>query len=138
MNGRDIILICGLALLAFFDIKHKMIPVVPVIVIGASLLAGALLDGEPVLKLVTGLIPGGILLLLAVCTSESIGIGDGLVFCMIGAGCGFTRTITVLGLALVISAVISMVLLCKGKVEKKTELPFLPSVFLGFCLELIW
>lgn len=138
MNVVNAILVCGLAVLAYVDIKHKMIPVAPVVLISAILLLYGWWEGQSIAGLAAGILPGGMLLLLAYCTGESIGAGDGIVFCMIGAGCGFTRTITILGGALLLAAIVAGMLLVIKKAERKTELPFLPSVFLSFLLELIW
>ena len=138
MNVVDAVLVCGLAVLAYVDIKHKMIPVAPVVLISAVLLLYGWLGGQSIVSLAAGIVPGGMLLLLAYCTGESIGAGDGIVFCMIGAGCGFARTVTILGGALLLAAIVAVVLLIIKKAERKTELPFLPSVFFSFLLELIW
>jgi len=137
MSVIDAVVLGNLAILGWIDIKKKMIPVVPVAVAGSVLLLYRFWEGCTFFEVAAGLVPGAVLLLLAFCTRESIGTGDGLVFCMIGAGCGLENTVAVLGFALVCSALLAIVLLVLRKVRRKTVLPFLPCVFTGYVISLV-
>lgn len=137
MSIVDVVLLGSLAVLGWIDIKQKMIPVVPVVATGIMLLLYRLWEGNSFEGVAAGLLPGAVLLLLAFCTGESIGSGDGLVVCMVGAGCGLENTVAVLGMALVCVALLAIVLLAAGKAGRKTELPFLPCVFAGYIISLI-
>lgn len=75
------------------------------------------------------------LLLLSLITGGSIGMGDGLVFCVTGVYLGGSRNIELLFISLLYAAVFSLFLLTRGKgavKKRKKEIPFLPFVFLGY------
>lgn len=81
-----------------------------------------------------GLAVGIGILLLSILTGGSIGMGDGLVFCVTGVYLGGARNLELLFISLLYAALFSLFLLAKGKgaVKKnKKEIPFLPFVFLG-------
>ena len=94
--------------------------------------------GTGVMELAMGLVPGAFVLVLAFVTRESIGAGDGLVLCMLGLFCGWRQCLAVFGMALVLSAVLAMVLVVCRRAGRKTELPFLPSLFGGYLLFCLW
>ena len=71
-------------------------------------------------------------------TKESIGTGDGLVLCVLGLFCGWRQCLAIFGMALVLSAILSIILLICRKAGRKTELPFLPSLFGGYVLYYLW
>ena len=77
-----------LFVLAVIDFKKKRIPVGPVLALGGVLLVFRLFEGVTVSKLVYGLVPGVVLLLVAWITKEKIGIGDGLLLLSLGFGYG--------------------------------------------------
>ena len=137
MEITDIVLVGGLSVLAVADWKNKTIPVYPVLFFGVISVIYRLWSGTGCVELFLGAVPGLVLLLLAFCTGESIGKGDGLVFCMMGLACGLKKTFAVLSLSLIVSALAAIILLIGRKVGKKTELPFLPSVLCGYLLCLI-
>lgn len=120
-----------LLLLALIDIRNKKIPVLPVVLMGAALLAVRLYKGTDVAGIVCSLIPGTLLFLLAVLSKEKIGRGDALVLLALGCGYGVWQVIGVLGLSLLLAAVVSAVLLIAKKAGRKTELPFVPFLFCG-------
>lgn len=137
MSCVDIILLICLAILSIWDIKKKMIPVIPIVLTGILLAGYRLWTGVGLIVPGLGLLPGIVLLIAALCTKESIGYGDGLVFCMIGIGCGVQKTMAVLGLSLLAAALTAMVVLVTRKGNRKTKLPFLPCILLGYLLCLI-
>ena len=127
-----------LAGFAVYDIKTKQVPVAAV---AATALAAAVYrfcTGEGIAFLAAGLVPGALVLLLSYVTKESIGRGDGLVLCAFGLFLGWKPCLAVFGMALVLSAVLAIVLLVLRRAGRKTELPFLPSLFGGYLLYLLW
>ena len=72
------------------------------------------------------------LCLISILTRGAIGWGDGLVFVIIGFGLGFSHTLNILFVSLFLSALFSIGLVVIKKVSKKTTIPFIPFVFLGF------
>ncbi len=138
MNVMEGIVLAGLLLLALVDVKEKMIPVFPVAVAGCLLVVYQLWQGRSVLELLSGILPGLLLLFLSFCTRGGIGTGDGLVLCVLGIAFGAEQTVAVLGLAFVLEAVTAMLLLVFRKAGRKTELPFLPCVLVGYVTALLW
>jgi len=124
--------------LSAYDLKTRQIPVPVVVFLGIAALIYRLSTGGGIPESVLGLLPGIGLLLVSVCTRESIGTGDGMVLCAVGLFCGLRQTMAVLGMALIISAVLAMVLLVLRRAGRKTELPFLPSLLAGYLLNLLW
>ena len=138
MEAAEWIMLAVLTGFAAYDIKTKTISVTAVTIAAASVLLYRLCIGIGIWELVIGLIPGVFLLVLAFATRESIGIGDGLVLGMLGLFCGWRQCLAMLGMALVLSAFLSILLLLCHKVGRKTELPFLPSLLGGYLLYYLW
>ena len=138
MKLSELVVLLCLAVLAGIDLKIRKIPVLPVLFLGLFSVGFRLWAGIGLWELAAGMIPGVILLGLAVCTGESIGIGDGLVLLVLGGFAGIVRTVAVLGVALVLAAALSVCLLLLKKVKRKTELPFLPCLCGGYLLCMLW
>lgn len=138
MNIAEGIALGCLAGLSIYDLKTKRIVIKAVALLGIVVLVYRLCTGTGVLELAAGLVPGAGLLFVAFCTKESIGIGDGMVLCVLGLFCGLRKTMGVLGMALVFCAALAMVLLVLKRAGRKTELPFLPCLFAGYLLCLLW
>ena len=87
-----------------------------------------------------GVAVGVVLLLLSRLTRGSIGMGDGLVFCVTGIFLGGVCNLELLMISLLYAAFFSLGMLTFGKKYKnrwKREIPFLPFVFLGYATLLV-
>lgn len=138
MDVAEGIVIGLLLVLSIFDMRMKKVPVWLIGLAAGVALIFRLVESVPVLQLLAGLLPGIFVLLLAVCTKESIGTGDGLVLCALGLFCGLKETVAVLGMALFFAAVVAVVLLVLKRAGRKTELPFLPCLCTGYLLCVLW
>lgn len=138
MNIAEWVMMGTLAGFGVYDLKRRRVPVAAVAVCSLVVLVYRLGAGIGFWELAAGLVPGAVLLLLARCTKESIGTGDGLVLCCLGLFCGLRQTVAVLGMALVLSSVMAIVLLVLRRAGRKTELPFLPCLCSGYLLGIIW
>lgn len=138
MNIAEGIFLGGLAGFSVYDLKTKKVPVAAVALFGTAVLIYRLCTGAGPAELLPGVLPGLALLLAAVCTKESIGTGDGLLLCVLGVFCGIKKAMAVLGMALVFAALLAVILLVIKRAGKKTELPFLPCLFAGYLLGLLW
>jgi leader peptidase (prepilin peptidase)/N-methyltransferase len=65
---------------------------------------------------------------------EQIGRGDGLVIMAIGLLAGFRWCLTVVCIASVIMSIVAIVMLIFKKGNKKTKLPFIPALFVGYII----
>ena len=132
------IMLAVLAGFAVYDIKTKSVSLIAIAVSAVGVLIYRLFAGTGMAELAAGLIPGLLVVMLAFVTKESIGIGDGLMLCVLGMFCGWRRCLAAFGLALVISAVFAMVLLVCRRAGRKTEIPLLPGLFGGFFICCLW
>ncbi|MBQ8548169.1 MAG: prepilin peptidase [Lachnospiraceae bacterium] len=127
-----------LAGFAVYDMKTKTVSLSAIAVLAAGVFIYRLCTGTGMAELAAGLVPGALVVVLAFVTKESIGMGDGLMLCVLGMFCGWRRCLAAFGLALVLSAVLAIVLLVCRRAGRKTEIPFLPGLFGGFFLCCLW
>ena len=127
-----------MVMFSVYDLLWKKVNVAATVAFGAVALAYRICAGTGVTEVALGLLPGIGVLLLALVTKESIGIGDGMVVCVVGLFTGIKPVIAVFGMALLLCAVLAMVLLACRRAGKKTELPFLPCLCGGYLLYLLW
>ena len=64
-------------------------------------------------------------------------MGDGLILSVTGLGLGFWNNLELFALALFAAALVSIVLLITRLANRKTSIPFVPFLFLGYLLHLI-
>ena len=126
----------AMVVMSIVDIKKRQVSLKMLIPFGLAVICWRIFQGAGFGELLAGLVPGVLCLLLSYVTEESIGTGDGLVLCALGIFCGIKAAVAILGMALVLSAVWAMVLLIFKKAGRKTELPFLPCLSIGylFCI----
>ncbi|MBQ7864072.1 MAG: prepilin peptidase [Lachnospiraceae bacterium] len=132
------IMLIVLAGFALYDMKTKTVSLSAIAVLAAGVFIYRLCTGTGMAELAAGLVPGALVVVLAFVTKESIGMGDGLMLCVLGMFCGWRRCLAAFGLALVLSAVLAIVLLVCRRAGRKTEIPFLPGLFGGFFLCCLW
>lgn len=126
------LLICTIS-----DVKSRKIPVCVITAGAVGTVFCTLIQPEMTLgKMLSGMMPGIIMLIISIVTDEQIGIGDSLIFCVLGIGHGFVAGIAVLGISLGMTAVTAVVLLCLKKVGKRDQIAFVPFILTGYCLVL--
>jgi leader peptidase (prepilin peptidase) / N-methyltransferase len=86
----------------------------------------------PIWNRLIGLSLGAILLLLNPITRGQIGLGDGLIACVLGLSLGFSITAGMLIIGMFGSAILSLILIIFRKANKKTTIPFVPFLLIGF------
>ena len=131
MSGLNMVMIIGLGILSVIDIKSKKLPIWLIEVFAVVCLILRWLEDVSVWKLLLGLLPGIVLLLLAICSGEKVGIGDAVVVGILGIGYTIENVISILGISLFFIAIGAIGLLILKKANRKTELPFLPYLFVG-------
>lgn len=130
-----------LGVLAWLDIRTKKVSLVLVGILAVMMLGMRIASFETgsgtgiwIAKLFVGLLPGGISLFCSYITRGQIGMGDGFVLAALGLGLGFRNVMVLWGVALCMAAVFAIFLLVFKRAGKKTELPFVPCLFLGYVL----
>ena len=138
MNGAEYIMLGCLLILSIMDLRTRKISLLPVLLLGLFAMGYRFWENESLWEVLTGMLPGGVLLLAAWVTKESIGYGDGIVLLVVGVFCGIKKTVAILGISLILAAVMAMLLLVLRRAGRKTELPFLPCLCSGYLLCLLW
>ena len=128
-----IILLIG----SVYDWKYFSLPVW---LLAASIFGGAtgalysLLEEPSVVNVGMDFLPGTIALILSYITKEQIGYGDGLLLLAMGGCVGLQQTITVVGIALGASFLVSVGLVILRKAGRSQKLPFVPFLFAGWIM----
>ncbi len=124
------LLICGIQ-----DMREKQIYVYPVIFMLAAVMVYQIASrGLSVSNWLGGLAVGGVLCLISVISKGQIGLGDAMLFCLTGLTVGFGGNIQILFYSFLFAAVVSGYLMFVRRKNKKYTLPFVPYLFLGYCL----
>lgn len=79
-----------------------------------------------------GVMVGTVILLFAYFSKEAIGTADGVIILVCGAAFGLLEIVTFTFFATLYAGVCSMVLLLTKKAGKKSRIPFLPFLLLGY------
>ena len=138
MNGAEYIMLGCLLILSIVDLRTRKISLLPVLLLGLFAMGYRFWENESLWEVLTGMLPGGVLLLAAWVIKESIGYGDGIVLLVVGVFCGIKKTVAILGISLILAALMAMLLLVLRRAGRKTELPFLPCLCSGYLLCLLW
>lgn len=114
------------------DIKSRHVNVY--LILGAILGVLAIrvsIMGDKDIEILLDMIPGAIMLFVAMLSGQKIGYGDGLLLLFVGTVTGYPTTIVSLLISMILSAFLSGALLIMKKVDKETEIPFVPFMSLG-------
>ncbi len=118
-----------LAVLASEDIRRKEISVYKVIFSAGLSILYRIFSGQFLWQeIMWGLIPGILLILLAFCTRENIGYGDGAAIMVLGLWTGGWFTLAVLWVGIMMAGVFGVFCLIR---KKKEPIPFIPFLLLG-------
>ncbi|MDD3368621.1 MAG: prepilin peptidase [Lachnospiraceae bacterium] len=137
---KMIIVVLLLLVLAVCDLRYQKIPCKLLAIYGITLL---ILSGlfylesfglKGLLKMAIGMLPGLILLVLACLFKQEIGKGDGLVLLFLGATIGGKACMLVMFAGLFMASIVGIFLMICKKGSRKTRLPYIPFVLLGYIL----
>lgn len=135
-NIRTIIVAVILLWNGIYDWKYRKISIlvtfIGIIAVLLSLIA-APEECCTIAEMLGGVSIGIFLIICSFITRGQIGIGDGIICCFIGISCGFFENLNILFISLLLSAIVSFILLIKKRVERKTEIPLIPFLFIGYC-----
>ncbi len=82
-------------------------------------------------NLLSGLLLGGILILFSLATRQMIGLGDALLFTIIGMYFGWVIQLTILFISLFVSGIYSAILLLMKKGTMKSQIAFTPFILIA-------
>jgi len=133
-----LIFVCLLIPAAIIDFKHFIIPnkiSIPGIVLGA-IISFFFLHNTLLTIILDIIIPGGLLLMLAVIYKKGLGMGDVKLIAMVGVFLGWQRALLGLFLGSFIGLLISIVLIIIGVMKRDSKIPFGPYIGAGSLLAL--
>lgn len=134
-----IIVLLFLLLCTYFDVREKRIPCYLFFAFGIiGILFLLLLREKEVLPALQGVIVGIGVLFLARVTREGIGYGDGIILLITGLYLGLRQNVLLFLLAILLSSAFALVFWVVKRVDRKTELPFVPFLAAAFLIQLCW
>ena len=134
MVGKAIVLIF-LMMGTVFDLKRKSVPNKYLYIWSVLTIVLVIIEifkGKNVIDIILGVIPGIIFLFLAFVTREQIGSGDGWIIMLMGIFLGVNNVSKIIFVGFGILTLVSMTLLISRKAGKKTTIPFIPFLLMGF------
>ena len=127
-----------LCFLGWLDIRHRKIPLL-YLLLGIGVAFSVLFFQEQGMWILSlgGAGIGVAFLGISKITKEAIGYGDSLLILGLGILLGFWQVMGVLVVAFSLTAISSMVLLVLKKMNRRTTLPFIPFLALGFLINFV-
>ena len=127
-----------LSMLAIEDGHKQKIPVLPVVLCGiAGVIFHLMFERITVMDMLGGFLIGLFLLFLSLYTRGKIGKGDGILLMATGVYLGFWNNLLLLWMASCMAGIFGIGVCIKRRKWRGTRLPFVPFLFLAFCLILI-
>ena len=118
---------------SYYDVKEKRVPLAWILAgMAAILIANMIGKDMGISACLIGMTLGAVLVAVSKWSKEALGIGDALLILMIGMGMGIYQTALVVFYALFVTSVVCAVLLMMKRVGKKTRIPFVPFLLLGY------
>lgn len=137
-----IILFLYLLLMSVYDIKKREIQIeisgIVAVVLAARQLYFVLQGDVSWLSAFAGVAVGVLIVVVSGITRGQIGIGDGIVFMISGMSLSFYENGVLLFLSLVVGSVSGVFLILSRHGGRKTILPFVPCVFIGYGVMCLW
>lgn len=140
MTSKVLLLLLYLLILSVFDIKSQRVPVV-LLTIGSmgiviSVLWELMIRRQTLLEAALGVIPGIVFLIIA-WLSQKAGYADGIILIWMGALFGYRISVLVFGVSLMLASICSIVLLMLRKVNRQSQLPYIPFLAAGMGIVLL-
>lgn len=137
---KFVILSLWLGILAVLDLRWKRIPVW-LLAVGGIIMTFVAVDQcaqeiKSTTELFWGLLPGVLLLLMAVATRKA-GIADGIVLLLLSMPLDYRECIVSFVLSFLIMSFVSLFLLVLDKVKGNSKLPYLPFLLAGYILQAV-
>lgn len=125
-------LLMVLVVMSIFDIKTKKIPIWILVVISISGITLWVVGNDKNLSgLMMSLVPGAIMTILSIVTKEKVGMGDAIVITCLGIGLGLEKCSFLVMIALFANFFFAGIMFLMKKVNRSTQLPFIPFITLG-------
>ena len=129
-------IIVGVCLLmqAVWDFRTKELPLWITIVLGSCGLIYSLYIKREGWDMIFALLPGLFCLVIGYITRQSVGYGDGILIGVLGLFYTWKEIFEICSIAIMVAGFVGLILLVIFKKNGKYEIPFIPFLFLGWCL----
>ncbi len=136
----EVISLCGgLGVLAWEDFKTQKIHIVRVAALAVlGVLLHVYIGRLDIVDVFGGWGIGVLLYGISILTKEAIGKGDALCFMATGIYLGFWGNLFLLWSSFLLAGIVGLIYGKIRGVSKKTQLPFLPYMFICLVLQLVW
>lgn len=137
MIYRVLIVTVGVLLLAagITDIRKRQISRRFLMLLTLVCIAAVLFRGSfAIMDAAGGIAIGFCVIGISMISREQIGRGDGIVIAMIGLVLGFRRCLAAVSVASLLMSAAAIVVLLFKKGNRRTQLAFLPALFVGYVL----
>lgn len=129
---RTVCIVLFLGLNAWRDARRREISLISAAIFGAAGLLFCVCRGGSIWQRMVSLVIAGCFLGLSVLTRGEIGMGDGVLLAALGTVLDVEEFLTMLLLGLLGSSIWALVLLAVFRKGRKTEIPFVPFLLLGY------
>lgn len=130
---------CVLALLSLWDIKEKQIPSIIIYIL--FLISATMMIINPLCPMLNNLISaicfGVFLLITKKILKNRIGSGDIKVIIALCSALGYPQIFNLLFTSMFLTMVFGVILIILKKANLKTEIPFIPFIFLGYIINVL-
>ena len=131
------ILLLYMVMLSVYDIRSRRVPVLLLTIGCAGVLINTVYElvigQQTLLQPILGMIPGLLFMIIA-WLSQKAGYADGIILIWIGIMCGYRDSLLVLCASLMMASIISIILLMLRKVNRQTQIPYIPFLAAGMSI----
>lgn len=133
-EGAAVLLLGSFLLFSsWLDIKKQEVSVLLLLIYGIAGMVLFVVDKRvSCLSLIGGVAIGVVLIGISRITRGGIGLGDGGMVCITGIYLGACKNVELLLMALIYAAAWSVALIVLKKAKRKTRIPFVPFLALGY------
>ena len=130
---NDIVCAGVLGILSWSDLKEKSISIPSLFISNMAFLVLRICSLNGGWKeYISGAFVGLVFLLISIFSKQAIGYADSLIMTGLGFYLGFWKIISLLGTAFFLLAFAGLFLLLKCRWSKKSSIPFLPFLMIGY------
>lgn len=117
------------------DIRQKKITVMITLFSGIiGILLHLFFQNQSIYEMLTGVLTGTFILLLSRLTKGRIGMGDGIIFMLTGLYLGLMDNLILMCISFSLAGLWGIFLIFIKNNSKNEKIPFVPFLFIGYCL----
>lgn len=127
-----------LLILSLWDIKEMNVPRVIIGILWLISLCMIFTNKSIINCAFTGVVLSTILIIVYFVSKKKIGLGDILVICGLAFGLGYPTIFRILFIGMFVAMIYGFILVKRKKATIKTEIPFIPFIFVGLILNIVY